>query len=133
MKQEFPIFKTKTPPGSPKFDLADPEARASYFKYKAGPEIAKIKQYLQDRTFVALLLGKKGSGKGTYSKLFAEALESDNVVHLSVGDLVRSVDEEVQNPQKREELVSYLKANYRGFLPIEKLNRLSRECLSSFL
>lgn len=118
-KISFPIFKTKSPPGSPRFDLSDPKSRTAYFDFKAGEEIAKIQKFLKNNTFIAILMGKKSSGKGTYSKLFAEAVGAGNIAHVSVGDIVREVDKEVSSPKKRKELMSFLEANYRGFLPIE--------------
>ena len=56
---EFPIIKTKVPNVTKKFDLTDPKERQEYFEAKAGPEIAKIKKYLEENTFIAYLLGKK--------------------------------------------------------------------------
>lgn len=128
-KISFPVFKTKSPPagragppGSPKFDLSDPKQRAAYFDFKVGAEIRKIRDYLEGgNTFVALLLGKKNSGKGTYTKLFMEAIGSKHIAHLSIGDVVRSVDEEVRRPKKRQELVAFLEKNYRGWVPLGEL------------
>lgn len=120
-KIAFPIFKTKSREGSPKFDLADPQGRAKYFAFKAGPEIEKIKGYLKGSTFVAILMGKKSSGKGTYSKLFAEVVGPEKLAHVSVGDIVRGVDSEVKNAKKKRELISFLEANYRGFIPIDEV------------
>jgi len=117
----FPIFKTKSPKGSPEFDLANPKERASYFEFKAGAEIEKIQNFLKENTFVALLLGKKSSGKGTYSKLFAEAVGTDKIAHVSVGDVVREIDKEIKDTAGRKRLLSFLEANYRGFLPIEEI------------
>jgi hypothetical protein len=45
---DFPIFKTKMG-GDRKFNLADPKERAEYFKLKCGPEIEKLKVYLEFR------------------------------------------------------------------------------------
>jgi len=118
---EFPVFKTKSPAGSPVFDPNDPKGRAAYFQFKAGAEIAKLRQYLKKGTFLAIMLGKKGSGKGTYSKLFAEALNLPNIAHVSVGDLVRAADEEVNDPKNLKTLISFLEKNYRGWLPLEKI------------
>ena len=67
----FPIFKTKISDLKRSFNLADPDERREYFDLKAGEEIKKLKEFLQKNTFVAYLLGKKNSGKGTYAKLFA--------------------------------------------------------------
>ncbi|HUS60504.1 MAG TPA: nucleoside monophosphate kinase [Nevskiaceae bacterium] len=117
----FPLFKTKSPSGSPEFDLTDPKQRQVYFRFKAGPEIEKIKKYLENNTFVAILLGKKNAGKGTYSKLFAEAVGSKNIAHLSAGDIVRKLDKEVASSKSRKKLEAFLEANYRGYLPIDEV------------
>ncbi len=118
-KLNFPVFKTKTS-GTKKFKLEDPVDRAKYFQHKAGPEIKKLKQYLSRNTFMGFLLGKKNSGKGTYSKLFMEAVGKDKVAHISIGDIVRSVHSDLKNIQKKKELIKFLKARYRGFISIEK-------------
>jgi adenylate kinase family enzyme len=117
----FPIFKTKSLPGAPLFDLNDPRERKKYFRFKAGTEIKKIQKYLENNTFLVLLLGKKGSGKGTYSKLFAEAVGGEKLVHLSVGDIVRAADEEVTDANRRRQLIDYLKHNYRGYYSLEAI------------
>ena len=124
--QNFPVFKTRIPgPGRAgkdrKFDLSDPKEVEKYFQYKAGPEIAKIKKYLEDNTFVAYLLGKKSAGKGTYSKIFTHIFGADKVAHISVGDIVRTVDEEMSDPVKKAALIDYLKKNYRGFHSLEEI------------
>ena len=103
-----------------KFRLEDPADRVKYFNYKAGLEIKKIKKYLDKNTFVAFLLGKKNSGKGTYSKLFMEAVGKDKVAHISVGDIVRSVHADLKDSKKKKSLIDFLKHRYRGFISIEK-------------
>src|SRR3989338_3586780 len=115
----FPIFKTKVT-NSPRFELDEPKQRRAYFKLKAGSEIEKIQKYLKKNTFVCFLLGKKNSGKGTYSKLFMEAVGASNVAHVSVGDIVRSTHDEIENPKQKKELLSFLKQQYRGFITIEQ-------------
>jgi hypothetical protein len=61
----FPIEKTKMG-NDRKFNLSDPKEREEYFKLKCGVEIEKLKGYLNNgHTFIAYLLGKKNSGKGT--------------------------------------------------------------------
>jgi len=121
----FPLFKTKIDGLKEKFDLTDPESRKKYFQTKAGGEIRKIQDYLSSgKTFIAYLLGKKNSGKGTYSKLFIEALGEIGqkyVEHISVGDIVRAVDEEIKDKKKKKELFDYLEKNYRGFHSLEEL------------
>ena len=71
---EFPIISTKVKGLTKKFDLNSPEGRKVYFKAKAGTEIEKIKKYLDKNTFVAYLIGKKNSGKGTYSQILRKFL-----------------------------------------------------------
>src|SRR3990167_7509676 len=105
----FPVFKTKTPGVSERFNLNDPEERKRYFVLKAGGEIVKIKKYLEGgNTFVGFLLGKKNSGKGTYSKLFMEAVGAEHVGHVSVGDIVRDTHKEISNPEKEKALKEFL-------------------------
>jgi adenylate kinase family enzyme len=107
--------------GDRKFNLSDPKEREEYFKLKCGPEVEKLKNYLKNGTFIAYLLGKKNSGKGTYAKMLSEVLGADKIVHLSVGDMVRALDAEVQDPVKKKELIAFLENNYRGFYPLEDL------------
>src|SRR3989344_5504390 len=100
----FPIFKTKIPGVDGKFNLNDLEGRKDYFFTKAGSEIQKLKKYLEKNTFMAFLMGKKNSGKGTYSKLFMEAVGKDKVGHISVGDVVRDVHKAVESGEGKKEL-----------------------------
>lgn len=116
----FPVFKTKTEGVTQKFDLNDPSSRAEYFKAKVGPEIEKLQAYLKNDTFVGFLLGKKNAGKGTYSKLFAEAVGGESVGHLAVGDIVRDIHKNLEDPKSKQELVEFLQKNYRGFHTIEE-------------
>ena len=116
----FPVFKTKTTGIKRIFKLDDPKERQKYFKAKAGKEIKKIKNYLKKNTFMGILLGKKNSGKGTYVKLFMEAVGAEHVAHISVGDIVRHAHKEINDPVKRKGLVKFLKSRYRGFISIEK-------------
>lgn len=116
---EFPIITTKVTSLTKKFDLTDPEQRKEYFEAKVGPEIAKLKEYLKDNTFIAYLLGKKNSGKGTYTKLMAEIFGADKIGHISVGDLVRTTYKDIDNPEKKKEIVDYLEKHYRGYISIE--------------
>jgi adenylate kinase family enzyme len=133
----FPIFKTKSDVYK-KFDLTDAEQRKAYFEYKCGPEIQKLREYLKDNTFIAYFLGKKSSGKGTYSKMLAEIVDKDKIAHLSVGDMIRSLDSVINDPEQRKELEEFLKKNYRGFLSIEEVmksleNRSTKTLLPSEL
>jgi adenylate kinase family enzyme len=118
---KFPIFKTKTRGVTKKFNLADPKERTAYFKLKAGPEIAKLREYLRKNTFIAYFLGKKNSGKGTYAKMFAEIVGSEKISHFSIGDMVRGVDEELKNKKRKKELYFFLERNYRGWLSFKKV------------
>lgn len=134
---EFPIFKTKTDEGK-KFDLTSFEGRKEYFEYKAGDDIRKLREYLKDKTFIAYLLGKKSSGKGTYSKMFKEVVFPEKIEHFSIGDMIRDFDKVIADPIKKEELVSFLKENYRGFLSLEEImasleNRSTKSLLPSEL
>lgn len=116
---DFPIIKTKVLNLTEKFDLNDPKQRKAYFEAKIGPEIAKLKQYFENNTFIAYLLGKKNSGKGTYTKLMAEIFGADKIGHISVGDLVRETHKIIEDPKEREEVVKYLKQHYRGYISID--------------
>jgi len=118
---KFPIFKTKIPGVKRKFNLTDPKEQKAYFQLKAGEEIKKLRQYLRKNTFIAYLLGKKNSGKGTYAKMFAEQVWPEKIEHFSIGDMVRNVDTELRDPKKKKELTDFLEKNYRGWLPLEKI------------
>lgn len=115
----FPIFRTKM--SGPIFRLEDPRQRRSYFQFKAGIEIKKINRYLRrGGTFMGFLLGPKNSGKGTYAKLLLEALTTNKIAHLSVGDLVRNVTRDLTDARQKKELVRYLREHYRGFITVEQ-------------
>jgi len=118
---DFPLFKTKSENQNRKFNLADPSERWEYFRLKAGPEIVKLKAYLEKNSFVAYLLGKKGSGKGTYSKLFIEIFGFEKATPISVGDLVRDAHRIVlAGGAAKDELVAFLQKNYRGYISIDQ-------------
>ncbi len=118
----FPIYQTKIKKIKRKFDLNNPKEREKYFKLKVGKEIKKLRDYFKNgNTFVAYLLGKKSSGKGTYSKMFAEVVDTERIEHFSIGDMIRGVDKELQDKKKKKDLVSFLEKNYRGWLPIKEL------------
>lgn len=117
---EFPIIGTKVEGLEREFNLSDPKERALYFEAKAGGEIHDIREYLDsNRTFVAFLIGKKNSGKGTYSKMLAEVLGEDKFTHISVGDLVREYHQNWASfsggPQFNQ-----LKRIYRGYQSFEE-------------
>jgi adenylate kinase family enzyme len=122
---DLPIFKTRIDDLDRKFNLNDPEERGEYFVLKAGKEIEKIRKYLNGgKTFVGYLLGKKNSGKGTYAKLFIEAIGGSNIGHVAVGDIVRDVHAGLADPKKKKELSEFLKKNYRGFHSLEEIDQL---------
>ena len=120
---DIPPFKTKVDGLTDEFDLKDPSDRQKYFQAKAGEEIKIIQDYLKDKTFVAHMMGKKSSGKGTYTKLFAEAVGvADKIRHVSVGDIVRNASNILEGGgQEKEELVKFLEKNYRGFQSLEDI------------
>lgn len=116
----FPIYKTKID-GIKKFDLTTFEGRQAYFEYKAGLEIKLLREFLKNNTFIAYLMGKKSSGKGTYSKMLKEVVAPDKIEHFSVGDMIRSFDKVISDPAQKKELIEWLKKNYRGFIPLEDI------------
>ena len=112
----FPIFKTRIKGVNKRFDLNNPKEREEYFYFKAGSEIKKLRDYFKrGNTFVAYLLGKKNSGKGTYSKMFAEIVDPEHITHFSVGDMAREIDKELKDKKKKKELIAFLEKNYRGW------------------
>jgi len=118
---KFPIFKTKIEGLKKKFDLTDPEQQKEYFLAKAGLDIEKLRKFLAKNTFVAYLLGKKNSGKGTYSKMFADIVFPERVDHLSIGDMVRNVDKELVDGERKKEFLNFLKRYYRGRFSMEEI------------
>lgn len=117
---EFPIVSTKVPGVTETFDLSTPEGRAAYFTAKVGTEIAALKKYFEQNTFVAYLLAKKSAGKGTYTKLMREIF-GDVIAHVSVGDVVRAthrVFEDESEHATRASIMEYLENHYRGYLPL---------------
>lgn len=135
---QFPIYKTKTKGVTERFNLNDPKERAKYFELKAGLEIKKLKDYLKYNTFIAYLLGKKNSGKGTYAKMLAEVVGPEKIEHFSIGDMIRGIDSELKDDRKKKELIEFLKKNYRGFIPLPEIikaleNRSTKTLLPSEL
>ncbi len=118
---QFPIFQTKIPGVDKQFDLADVEQRKEYFELKVGPEIKKLRDYLEKNTFIAYLLGKKSSGKGTYAKMFQEIVSPNRISHFSIGDMIRSFDEVVKDNDKLTAFETELEKNYRGFVPLKEI------------
>lgn len=130
---EFPIIGTKVPHLTKKFDLTSPKGRKEYFKAKSGEEIRSLKKYLKKSNFIAYLIGKKNSGKGTYAKLFTEIFGDEKVVHLSVGDLVREFSANWGNFSKSKSFVK-LKGLYRGYVSFdEAIKRLLSRSTKSLL
>ncbi|MBI4132059.1 MAG: nucleoside monophosphate kinase [Candidatus Sungbacteria bacterium] len=115
---DFPVFNTRIAGANGEFRLEDPVDRRRYFAAKAGLEIERLKDHLRENVFVAFLLGPKNSGKGTYTKLFMEAVGNERVAHISVGDIVRSVHSDLADEAKRDELLAFLGERYRGFIPV---------------
>lgn len=116
---EFPITGTKVKGLKRKFDLSSPQGRKKYFNGKVGDEIAHISNYLNDNSFIAYLLGKKNSGKGTYSKLFTEIFGEDKIEHVSIGDLVRNIHANWKHFSKSKKY-DELKSLYRGYISFEE-------------
>ena len=124
---DFPIFKTKIKGIEKSWDLNNPKERKEYFMTKAGSEIQKIRDYLKQNTFIAYFLGKKNSGKGTYSKMFAEIVGSDKIEHFSIGDMIRGIDKELKNKKKKNELINFLERDYRGWISIKEIIELLKK------
>lgn len=116
---DFPVFETKTSQDTT-YKLEDPAERKRYFSEKVGPEIEFLKDYLASKTFVGFLLGPKNSGKGTYTKLFMEAVGSEHIAHIAVGDIVRSVHKGLESEASKQELIDFLRKRYRGFMSVEQ-------------
>lgn len=118
---DFPIYTTKNPSVTKKFDLNTPAGRFEYFNAKLGKEIEEIKTYLDSNTFVAYMLAKKSAGKGTYSKLFQEIIGTNRVETISIGDLVRETNQilESDDAYAKNELIKYIEKNYRGYIPTQ--------------
>lgn len=126
-EKEFPLFKTTVRGVTTTFNLSDSKERSAYFEAKAGKEIALLKEYLSANTFIAYLLGKKNAGKGTYTKLMIEIFGAHKIRHISVGDVVRSVQKAfvLGDEEKKASLTAFLQKRYRGFAPFEEgLNEL---------
>jgi adenylate kinase family enzyme len=115
---EFPIIGTKVKGLTKKFDLNSPQGRKAYFEAKTGDEIKHIKEFLDEKTFMAFLLGKKNSGKSTYVKLFMEIFGEDKIEFVSVGDVVREVSSNWDKFKKSEDF-DKLKGLYRGYISFD--------------
>ena len=115
----FPIEKTIITGAAKTFQLEDPVERKQYFALKAGSDIERIQAFLEGNTFVAFFLGKKNSGKGTYSKLFMEAVGAERAAHISVGDVVRDAKAALSDPEQSMTFKERFQEKYRGFVPFE--------------
>jgi len=116
---EFPIIGTKVKGLTNKFDLTSPSGRKEYFEAKAGDEIKHIKEFLNEKSFMAFLLGKKNSGKGTYSHLFLEIFGDEKIVLVSVGDIVRETHANWETFKKTKDFEK-LKSLYRGYISFDE-------------
>lgn len=121
---EFPYFKTKLENLKKEFDLFDNVQLREYFEAKAKKEIEKLKDFVRERSFIAYLIGKKNSGKGTYAKMFAEIVDPQKVEHLSVGDLVRKTEEDLKDEKKKKEILKEFSKIHRGFTKPELLEEI---------
>jgi adenylate kinase family enzyme len=133
-KNNFSLIKTKVEGLNKKFNLSDPGERQEYFQAKAGREIKQLKEYFNNNTFIAYLLGKKNSGKGTYTKLMAEIFGADKIGHISVGDIVRSAHQDMMDEKKKQEIMDFLHEHYRGYVSVDDaLNALLSRDTKSLL
>ncbi len=117
---EFPITKTKTRGVKKEFNLNTPGGRREYFNQKAGKEIALLKNYFKKNSFIAYFLGKKNSGKGTYTKMMIEIFGKNKIGHISAGDIIRAAHRDILDRNRKKELMDYLKNNYRGYISLEE-------------
>ncbi|MFA5024571.1 MAG: nucleoside monophosphate kinase [Patescibacteria group bacterium] len=124
----FPLslYQTKVAGLEKKFNLMNPEDRREYFMAKVGSEIKNLQDYFTNNTFIAYWLGKKNSGKGTYSKLIMEIFGAEKISHISVGDLVRRLSNDLNDPAKKDELLKYFADHYRGYMSVD-------DCIKAFL
>ena len=118
---QFPVFKTKIKGLDRSFNLIEPKEQEEYFKAKAGKEIEKLKEFLKENSFIAYFLGKKNSGKGTYSKMFAQLVGPEKIKHFSIGEMVRGVDKELADSKRKKELINFLEKNYRGSKDLKEI------------
>lgn len=120
-RDSFPLslYQTKVAGVTKKFNLMLPDERREYFEAKVGSEIKDLRQYFESNTFIAYWLGKKNSGKGTYSKLMMEIFGADKISHISVGDLVRRLSDDLSDPIKKEALLKYFAEHYRGYMSLD--------------
>ena len=67
-------------------------------------------------------MGKKGSGKGTYTKIITEIFGEDKIAHVSVGDLVRETDD--WSKFKKTKIYMRLRKYYRGYISFAEVEKL---------
>lgn len=118
---QFPITPTRkaTDTSDNVYDVNSPDDRKRYFTNKVGKEISDLREHFRDNTFICYLLGKKMAGKSTYTKLLAEIFGQDKIRHISIGDVVRSLEAVKNDEVAKAELFDYLEKNYRGYISIE--------------
>jgi adenylate kinase family enzyme len=116
---DYPFFNSKALSDNNVYDLTDPIDRLKYFHTKLGTKIEDLKSYLDSNSFISYMLAKKLAGKGTYAKMVADVLGPTRIAHISVGDVIRKIHVQLDDPTALQELRSYLEKNYRGFLSID--------------
>lgn len=125
---QFPVLVTKVAGLNKTFDLSTPETRREYFEAKAGQEIKKLRRYLAKNSVLINMIGKKNSGKGTYTKMFLEAM-GITASQLAVGDLVRAhqVERSMGKLLSTEKIVELLSLEaQKGLLPTVFVDGLPR-------
>lgn len=125
---QFPVLRTKVAGLTKDFDLSTPETRRPYFEAKVGKEIAKLRQYLAKNSLLINIVGKKNSGKGTYTKMFLEAV-GVKATQLAVGDIVRAnqIERTMDKLLPTEKILEILREEAKkGFLPTVFLDGLPR-------
>lgn len=120
--KDFPVelAKTKIKGIDENFDLSTVAGRKKYFQAKAGKEIEDLKKYMDKNTFIAYWLGKKNSGKGTYSKMMIEIFGEDKIGHISVGDVIREAHSLISDEKEKKAILDYLDKNYRGYISLDE-------------
>jgi adenylate kinase family enzyme len=102
------------------YDLLSPAGRRLYFNAKIGDELEKLREFLDNNTFIAYLLAPKLAGKGTYTGMLMEAVGSKYFEVVSVGDLVRDYQAEFNDKGKDADIYKYMKENYRGMMDLDE-------------
>lgn len=82
------------------------EDRKKYLEDKVGKEIESINKFLDEgNKFIALILGKTNSGKGTFSKILSDEVFKNKIYHISTGDLIKEFQGELNS--HKEEIDTY--------------------------